>query len=170
MYQLRNLINQTSVPSDPQNNMNAAEDFMLILVHAHAVAAANTMLSINPTDTMGDLAKNIVVNYVRLPRLNDDPTEPCDDRVHLYAVEVLSLGLLWHGFHNATREGDRDRIHRYWKYLLVLFKSTNHYNYVKEAVNLLLQYNYTFSEREKAQLLFSRCVNTRGKPGRKHPV
>lgn len=51
----------------------------------------------------------------------------------------------------------------------VIFKSTNHRNYAKEAVNLLLQYNYTFSEREKAQLLWSRCVNTRGYPGANIP-
>lgn len=85
--------------------------------------------------------------------------------VHIYAFKVLSLGLLWHGFHDAIREGDGDRILQYWKFLLVLFKLTNHYNYAKEAVNLLLQYNYVFSEREKAQLLYSRCVNTRGRPG-----
>jgi len=50
----------------------------------------------------------------------------------------------------------------------VIFKSTNHRNYAKEAVNFLLQYNYTFSEREKAQLLWSRCVNT-GYPGANIP-
>ena len=50
----------------------------------------------------------------------------------------------------------------YWKLLLVLFKSTNNCNYAKEAVNILFQYNYTFSDQQKAQLLWSRCVNTRG--------
>ena len=44
MYQLRNLINQTNVPTDPQNNMNAAEDFMLIVLHAHIVAAASLLM------------------------------------------------------------------------------------------------------------------------------
>ncbi len=169
MYHLCNLINRTSVPSDPEKNMNAAEDFMLLLLHTHVVAGAKMMQSINPTETVADLAKLIVVNYVRLPRIDDHATEKCDDRVHLYAVEVLSLGLLWHGFHDAIREGDGDRILRYWKFMLVIFKSTNHRNYAKEAVNLLLQYNYTFSEREKAQLLYSRCVNTRGYPGANIP-
>lgn len=34
----------------------------------------------------------------------------CDDEVLLYATEVLSLGLLWHGFHDAVKEADGDRI------------------------------------------------------------
>ena len=74
------------------------------------------------------------------------------------------MGLLWHGFHDAVKEADRDIILNYWKFLLVLFKSTNHHNYSKEAVNLLLQYYYKLSERQKAQLLWSR-VNTKGLPG-----
>ena len=37
MYQLRNLIHRTNVPNDPQNNMNAAEDFKLLLLHAHTI-------------------------------------------------------------------------------------------------------------------------------------
>ena len=67
MYQLRNLINRTSVPSDPTTNMNAAEDFLLLLLHAHTVAAANAILSYNPTDSATELASYIVVNYVSLP-------------------------------------------------------------------------------------------------------
>lgn len=79
MYQLRNLINRTSIPSDPEKDMNADEDFMLLLVHAHVVAAANMLQSINPSDAVADLAKKIVVNYIHLPRIDGGPTEPCDD-------------------------------------------------------------------------------------------
>ena len=165
MYHLRNLINRTAIPVDPEKNMNASEDFLLLLVHSHVVAAAKVMQSINPTESVTELAKMIVVNYVRLPKIDDEDTEKCDDGVYLYAIELLSLGLLWHGFHDAIREGDGERILRYWKFLLVLFKSTNHRNYAKEAVNLLFQYYYKFSEREQAQLLWSSCINTRGLPG-----
>ena len=55
----------------------------------------------------------------------------------------------------------------YWKVLLAVFKSTNNHNYAKEAVNLF-QY-YAFSDRQKAQLLWSRCVNTRGIQGANIP-
>jgi len=75
---------------------------------------------------------------------------------------------LCHAFHDAVREGDGERILQHWKFMLVIFKLTNHRNCAKEAVNLLLQYNYTFSEREKPQLLWSR-VNTRGYPGANIP-
>lgn len=53
--------------------------------------------------------------------------------------------------------------------MLVTFKTSNHRNYAKEAVNLLLQYNYLFSDRQKAQLLWNRCVNTTGRPGANIP-
>ena len=52
---------------------------------------------------------------------------------------------------------------RYWKFLL---KSTHHPKYAKEAMNLLMQHAYFFSsEREKAQLMWSRSANTRGVQG-----
>lgn len=70
--------------------MNAAEDFVLLLLHTHVVAAAKVIQSINPTETVADLAKLIVVNYVHLPRIDDQATERCDDGVHLYAAELLS--------------------------------------------------------------------------------
>ena len=117
--------------------------------------------SINPTETVTDLAKLIVVDYVRLPGSDDQDTEKCDDRVHLYATELLSLGLLWHGFHDTIREGGGERILRYWKIMLVIFKSTNHRKYAKEAVNSLLQYYYNILEREKVQL-YEAIVSTRG--------
>lgn len=124
MYHLRNLINRTTVPADPEENMNAAKHFLLLLLHAHVVAAAKVMQSINPTETIANLAKFIVVNCVCLPRIDDQATERYDDGVHHYAAELLSLGLLWHAFHDAVKEGDGERIFRYWKFMLVIFKST----------------------------------------------
>lgn len=53
--------------------------------------------------------------------------------------------------------------------MLVIFKSSQKYNYAKEAVNLLLQYYYQFSERQREQLLWSRCANTNGRQGTNIP-
>lgn len=39
MYQLKNLINR-SLPSDPSDNVKAAEDFLLLLVHAHVLISS----------------------------------------------------------------------------------------------------------------------------------
>lgn len=170
MHQLRNIIGRTNVPLDPQKNMNAAEDFMMLLLHAHIVAAAEVIQSQNTYDDVVELARAIVSNNIHLPRINDsDACKDCEDKVCLYATELLSLAMMWHGFHDSIREGDGERILRYWKVLLVVFKSTNHHNYAKEAVNILFQYYHTFSDRQKAQLLWSRCINTRGSEGANIP-
>ena len=138
---------RTNVPLTPDKNMNAAEDFMLLILHTHVVAAARTIHELNPVEKVQDLAKLIVVNYTRLPQFNSSDTANNIDRVHLYATEVLTLGLIWHAFHDAIHEGDGDRIMRYWKYFLVLFKGTTRRNYAKEAVNILVQYHYSLSDR-----------------------
>ena len=136
------------------------------MFHGHVIAAAKEFLSQRNFDEINNLAVTIVDNYVSLPRANDSTVpEASQYGVQLYASEVLSLGLLWYGYHDASTEGDGKRILNYWKFLLVLFKSTNHPNYVKEAVNLLLQYYCKLTERQKAQLLWSCCINTRGLHG-----
>ena len=62
MYQLRNLINQTAVPSGPAHNMKVAEDFFLLL-HAHIVSAARVLLSWGIPASVSILAKTIVGTY-----------------------------------------------------------------------------------------------------------
>lgn len=79
------------------------------------------------------------------------------------------MGMLWHGFHDATRGGDGDRVLVYWKFLLIAFHSANRFNYSKEAINLLLQHQYLLSPQKAAQLQWSRFVNTRGLKGHNVP-
>ena len=67
MYQLRSLINRSSVPSDPSNNMNSSEDFLQLLLHAHSLVAAQTVQAFNPTNSVTELASQIVASYVNLP-------------------------------------------------------------------------------------------------------
>jgi len=154
----------------PVKNVKALEDYLSLMISAHVIAAAKNLMLEKTFDKPADLASAIVEKYIRFPRPDDESVPSvCQDGVLLYATEVLSLGLLWNGFHDAIQEGDGDRLLNYWKFLLVLFKSTSHSNYAKEAVNLLLQYYYTLSERQKTQLLWSRCVNTRGLPGSNIP-
>ena len=49
--------------------------------------------------------------FLQLPSLDGaaHQTEPVDS-VYQYALEVLTLGILWHGFHDATKEGDGHRV------------------------------------------------------------
>ena len=51
----------------------------------------------------------------------------------------------------------------------MVFKSPSRQNYAKEAVNLLVQYYHVLTERQKTQLLWSHCVNTKGLPGKNIP-
>ena len=39
---------------------------------------------------------------------------------------------------SMIKEGGGKRVLQYWKYPQVLFNATNHYNYTKEGVKLLL--------------------------------
>ena len=79
-----------------------------------------------------DLAAAIMSNFVSLL---DSENSGTDYMVHEYGKEVLSLSLVWHGFHDAIREGDGERIITYWKFLLVILKAS-------KAVIILLEYHY----------------------------
>ena len=67
LYQLKNVINRKSVPLDPQTNMNAAEDFLLLVLHAHIVAAGETISSYVSVISVSDLARRILNNYICIP-------------------------------------------------------------------------------------------------------
>ncbi len=114
MYQLRNLVHRTSVPTDPQKNMNSTEYFLLLLLHTHTIAAANRIQSLLSLTSVTELARSIVVNFIRLPVLHSkEKPQKVKDGVYVYAVELLTLTLFWHGFRDDTKEGDGDRILRY---------------------------------------------------------
>ena len=86
--------NRTSVPTDPKANMNAAEDFLLLLLHAHVTAAAKIILSYNPTDSAEILANRIGANFIGLPSgMEEDSMTECEDEVYLYSTEFLSLAM-----------------------------------------------------------------------------
>ena len=163
MFQLKCVTNRTAVPSDPAQNMKAAEDFMLLLVHSHVVSAARVLLSHGISPSVTVLSKAIVSTFLQVPQSTTPNTT--EDGVHMYALEVFTLGMLWHSFHDAIKEGDGERVLCYWKFLMVVFHEANRRNYAKEAVNLLLQQQFLFSDRKAAQLKWSRFVNSAGKKG-----
>ena len=167
LYQLKNLLNRTAVPLDPSDNIKAAEDFLLVVLHSHIVAAAKAVLDESEAIDVLSLSKTIVANYITitLPSSSADkpPSVKWLDKINMYATEVLTLGLLWHSFHDAIKEGDGDCIIRNWKFNLLAFKSARRKNYSIEALNLLLQVNYILSPREAAQVKWCRSVNTSGR-------
>ena len=167
LYQIRNLLHRTAVPIDPGKNMKAAEDFLLLVLHAHIVAAAKGLLHSESFSGSSpsplDVARAIVDTHLLLPTSSQHlSSDASTDGVTLYARELITLSLLWHCFHDATKEADGERILLCWKIMYPPFRATRHRNYAKESILLLLQSNY-FSDRMRSQLLWSRCINTKGR-------
>ena len=106
---------------------------------------------------------------VSLPSAEQASCPPTDDSVYNYATDFLTLGLLWHGFHDAIWSGDGDRIMIYWKFLTVVFKKEGNFNYAKEGFLLLAQ-SLLLSPQKIAELKWCRIVNTSGRPGKNVPV
>lgn len=156
--QLKVLINFRA-KVDPEKCMKGFEDYLLIALHAHVVAAAKEILSDAQFDSVKDLAREIVVRFIVF---EPDVNIRVNDKVHLYALQVLNLALLWHRFNDSIREGDGDRIMTYYKFILNVFKAGRCSNYCKEVVILLTQFHCLLSERQAAHLKWSRCVNTKG--------
>ena len=143
--------------------MKAAEDFLLVVLHGHVVAAAKTILSSAEGRNIDvtPLSEKIVNSYVQLaiPSPNTQFSQTTD-KISLYAMQLLTLSLLWSNFHDAIKEGGGDRIIRSWKFNLLAFKAANRNNYSKEALNLILQVNHLVLPREAAQVKWSCTVNT----------
>lgn len=117
LYQLRNLINRRNVVSVPKNNVAACEEFFLLVVEAHILAAAMsvfgmTNLSDAPSktffpdgsDNLDSLQKqqllmlavqSITDQFVSIsvPDAKKKRSEESDN-VQAYASQVLTMGLL----------------------------------------------------------------------------
>ena len=89
MYQVKNLLNRTSVPLDPEKNMNASEDFLLLLLHAHVIAAAKGILSYDFTESRIPtyVARSIVNSHVLLPV--SFPDEPVQEQDQMDGVNLM---------------------------------------------------------------------------------
>ena len=162
------------MPLDPGSNMKAAEDFLQVVLHGHIVAAAETICGASDGSklSLAELSKAVVEKFVHIcvPLPSSPKVAQVKDKKYLYATEVLTLGLIWENFHDATREADGDRLMRIWKFLLLIFKVARRKNYSIEALNLQLQLNYTLFARQAMQLKWSRCINTTNIAGRNIPM
>jgi L1 cell adhesion molecule like protein len=167
LLQLKNVLHRTSVPNDPEANMQAAEDFLDVTLDAYVVAAAESLLvEADNNMSLQEIAERIVHTYVKV---SPGGAESSPDFVHTYSCEVLTLGLLWRCYYDAIKEGDGRRIMMLWKYLMLVFKQSGRRNYAKEAAIMLINFNFIFSERKAAQVMTSRFVNTAGRTGHNLP-
>ena len=137
----------------PDQNMKAAEDFLEVVVNAHIVAAANSISEHMVTASVHDMAAQIVKCFIKL-RIGEANLGICD------GADLLTLGMIWMGFHDAIREGDGDGVMTYWKFFLPIFRLLGRKNYSIEAVDIQLLHHQHLSERQSAELVWSRFVNT----------
>ena len=100
MYQLSNMINRKLAQDNPEKHESCRRFFLLIL-HAHAIATANS------SNHVSELAKEIIKKFKT--RTDDTRVKSYEDEVYLYVTEVLSLSLIWNGFHDVEKEADGDR-------------------------------------------------------------
>lgn len=187
LYQLKNVINRTNVKAKPKDNANAAHDFITLITTCHILSAAMQLMNMRelkdvPVDELVDentwmltvserkkildqISRKIVNAYINFEFDIQSPPEPSLDGIYAYAVEALSLGLLYTSFKDAIKEGNGDQVLRCWKYFMPIFKASGRTNYSIEAFLTLYQYHYTLSPRQAHQLKWSRFVNTHGLPG-----
>ena len=119
--------------------MKACEGFLQLVLMAYIIEAASvvrkSLLAAGENPDLSQVAKLVVSLYTDMSP-DHTPTHS-SDQVQDYAKEILTLGLLWYGFKDAIREGDRDRVMQYWRYFLVLFKACRRKNYSCEAAKVL---------------------------------
>jgi len=165
LFRLKHAINRTNVKADFVHNVKATEDFLLVVLCAYVITAAKNIMedSASSCTSVLDMAHQIVSRYVTI-NLGDTDEDETIDMTYNHATDFLSLGLLWYGFHDAVKEGDGDRIIKYWKFLLPVFKEEGHHNYSKEAFNLIIQ-TQLLSPRKVAELKWNRSINTVGRRG-----
>ena len=147
---------------DPKHNMKPTEDFLFVVLCAHVIAAAQYCKE--SSNDVNATADEIVEVFVKISSPTESEASFENDGAYNYVRDLLTMLLVWHGFHDAVREGDGDRILLYWKVLLPIFQQEGHYNYAKEAF-LIIANSKTLSERQSTELLWSRTVNTHGRQG-----
>jgi len=143
--------------------MKATENFLCVVLYSYIVVAAKACMPNDSEINCKSVAELIVKNYVKISLPGStEATMASDDSVFNYTSDLMGIGMLWLGVHDAIREGDGDRIIRYWKFLMVVFRMTNHYNYANEGLKLLMQ-SLILSPRKVRELKWSRSVNTQGR-------
>ena len=193
LHQLRNKVNRTNVVTKPSNDFNSCDDFFVLVVSCHIIAATLAMLkmkSMNDTPSedvlpnalniwmqssderkaiLNQVSKQVVDSFIDFS-YQKAVLKPETDQVADYAKQVLSLGCFYLEFCDAIREGDGERVLRCWHYLLPIFAGSGRKNYSCEVLNMLFQHSYGLPPRLSAELTWSRFVNVHGHPGKNIPA
>lgn len=122
LNQLKHLVHCTTVGANPKHSTKTTEGFLLAVICAHIAAAAQQCkTSCDNSDDCSTVVHQIVKQFVHINHSEELPSPPTIDSRFNYATDMLTMCLLWHGFHDAVKEGDGDGIIIYWKMLLPVF-------------------------------------------------
>lgn len=195
LYQLRNKLNRTNVVKKPSRDFNACDDFLVLTIKSHIIAASLTLLGMKSVKDipsikaipdadnawmktsaerkkiLNDICKELVDTFVDFSFHGGNKSNDCrSDKVNEYGKKLLGLGCFYLEFSDAIREGDGNRVLRCWRYLLPIFLGSHRTNYSCEVLNMLFQHSYELSPRLSSQLLWSRFINVHGYPGKNIPA
>ena len=132
LYQIRNLLHRTAVPIDPEKNMKAAKDFLLLVLHALLHSESFAGSSPSPLDVV----RAIVDTHLLLPTSSQHLSSDASiDGVTLYARELITLSLLWHCFHDATKEADGERIQHFEPPDIVIMRRKASFYYYNQTTS-----------------------------------
>ena len=185
LMQLRNTINRRNVVNDPKENVNACDDFFTLVVTCHFLVVVMRKLGtsdLDDTPTVGNFTadswmmpdddrrtalyqfcQEFIADNVHLP-LDPIKCDEINDKVQEYAMELMSLGILYLNYKNTIKRGDGGRVLTTWKYLMPIFKASGRRNYSIEVLLTLYNCYFVYSPRQAKQLLWSRFINTHGLP------
>jgi len=191
--QLARVIERTNIKKEPKDDFYACEDFVVLNTTCHILCVAMESLSMDSVNSkphhelisdniktqskeermivLSSISNMIVEKTVNLcMQYHDNDSTVLTDHIWEYAVETISLGLLYIIFRDAIREGDGYRVKTCWKYFIPIFKATGRRNYATEAFNMVADCKL-LPPRQAHQLQWSRFVNTHGKgiPGNNKP-
>ena len=192
LHQLRNATNRSNVPSSKViNKFDSCDDFLKLIIESHVLVAAMKMFQMDtledvPVSTLipegedtwmlqndmregllSTITTQLVNSYVNMQFNTESPESK--DMVYAYCNNLLSLGCFYLEFDDAIKEGDGERVLRCWRYMLPMFVSSGRKNYAIECFHLLMQHDYILSERQAAEMLWSRFINTHGQQGKNIP-
>ncbi len=172
LYNVRNRLNRTNVPTDVKKEFNACEDFIETVTQSQIVAAALLtfdMKSVSDTPSeyviqdaehlwmkprserkacLHNLGLKVYKRYISLSHNSscEDYVQNDSDSISSYSIQLLRIGVLYMEFADAIREGDGERVFRCWRYFLPIFRASNSTNYSSKLlisfINICMRYRH----------------------------
>jgi len=100
--------------------MKSSEDFLWVVLHGHIVAAAETIHATFDSSNLNltEFSEAVIKKFVQITVPSPSTTQRAkvNNRIFLYATDVLTLGLIRANFYDTIRKGDADRLMLIWKF------------------------------------------------------